>query len=204
MKRVQVKTEMMTETSITVTPAEGAPHAPHVKSDPGQGQGGLGWLRLNTDYFKTIPGILKLIQVVSIYPPKWGLFFFSFVLSGLHVNILVERVKNFSACGKRPTVPYPHPFLSCLLTGSADRVLKIDAGPCVSHCPALNQFGWETLELTDSVFISLWTCTQVSIPKRTELMSNLPNGAAPRWMAQGPVLIRITSNTQLHPRLRTY
>ncbi|KAL0272377.1 UNVERIFIED_CONTAM: hypothetical protein PYX00_005369 [Menopon gallinae] len=55
---------MMTETSITVTPSEGAPHAPQVKSDPGQGQGGLGWLRLNTDYFKTIPGILKLIQVL--------------------------------------------------------------------------------------------------------------------------------------------
>lgn len=53
---------MMTETTITVSPTEGAPH---VKSDPGQGQGSLGWLRLNVDYFKTLPGILKLLQVVS-------------------------------------------------------------------------------------------------------------------------------------------
>lgn len=48
----------MTETSITVSPSEGAPH---VKSDPGQGQGGVS---LNLDYFKTVPGILKLIQAV--------------------------------------------------------------------------------------------------------------------------------------------
>lgn len=53
---------MMTETSITVSPTEGAPH---VKSDPGQGQGALSWVRFNLDYFKTLPGILKLVEIVS-------------------------------------------------------------------------------------------------------------------------------------------
>ncbi|KAK6625374.1 hypothetical protein RUM43_005671 [Polyplax serrata] len=50
---------MMTETSITVSPSEGAPH---VKTDPGQGQSSLGGVSLNLDYFKTVPGILKLLQ----------------------------------------------------------------------------------------------------------------------------------------------
>ncbi|KAK6638079.1 hypothetical protein RUM44_008504 [Polyplax serrata] len=54
---------MMTETSITVSPSEGAPH---VKTDPGQGQSSLGGVSLNLDYFKTVPGILKLLQAISV------------------------------------------------------------------------------------------------------------------------------------------
>lgn len=59
----------MTETTITVSPTEGAPH---VKSDPGQGQNGLSWVRLNVDYFKTVQGLLKIIQAVRflfLFPP---------------------------------------------------------------------------------------------------------------------------------------
>jgi hypothetical protein len=60
---------MMTETTVTVTATDAAPGhnasgQPTVKSDPGQGQGSLDWIRLNILYFRTIPGILKLIQVV--------------------------------------------------------------------------------------------------------------------------------------------
>jgi len=59
----------MTETTVTVTsmeagPGHNAPGQPTVKSDPGQGQGSLDWIRLNILYFRTIPGILKLLQVV--------------------------------------------------------------------------------------------------------------------------------------------
>ncbi|EEB09816.1 hypothetical protein Phum_PHUM000280 [Pediculus humanus corporis] len=54
----------MTETAITVTPNEGAPH---VKTDPGQGQGTLGGLNINLDYFKTVPGIIKLVQAKAIF-----------------------------------------------------------------------------------------------------------------------------------------
>jgi hypothetical protein len=61
---------MMTETTVTVTTTDAAPGhnssgQPTVKSDPGQGQGSMDWIRLNILYFRTIPGILKLLQVVS-------------------------------------------------------------------------------------------------------------------------------------------
>ena len=64
---------MMTETTVTVTTTEGAPghnatSQPTVKSDPGQGQNSLAWIRLNFLYFRTIPGILKVLQVVSYRP----------------------------------------------------------------------------------------------------------------------------------------
>jgi hypothetical protein len=66
---------MMTETTVTVTTTEGAPghnatSQPTVKSDPGQGQNSLAWIRLNFLYFRTIPGILKLLQVVSYHPSR--------------------------------------------------------------------------------------------------------------------------------------
>jgi hypothetical protein len=61
---------MMTETTVTVTATEAAPghnatSQPTVKSDPGQGQGSFAWIRINIPYFRTIPGILKLLQAVS-------------------------------------------------------------------------------------------------------------------------------------------
>jgi hypothetical protein len=60
----------MTETTVTVTTTEGTPShnatsQPTVKSDPGQSQNSLAWIRLNVAYFRTIPGILKVLQVVS-------------------------------------------------------------------------------------------------------------------------------------------
>jgi hypothetical protein len=70
---VKLGRSMMTETTVTVTTTEGAPghnatSQPTVKSDPGQGQNSLAWIRLNFLYFRTIPGILKLLQVVSYHP----------------------------------------------------------------------------------------------------------------------------------------
>ena len=66
----------MTETTVTVTATDAAPGhnasgQPTVKSDPGQGQGSLDWIRLNVSYFRTIPGILKLLQVVSCDAVTW-------------------------------------------------------------------------------------------------------------------------------------
>lgn len=50
---------MMTETVVTVQhqPTNGAARAPQSE--------GLAWIQFNTDYFKTIPGILKLVQLVG-------------------------------------------------------------------------------------------------------------------------------------------
>ena len=64
------------ETTVTVSSASAAPGhnasgQPTVKSDPGQGQGSLDWIRLNVLYFRTIPGILKLLQVVSWDAVNW-------------------------------------------------------------------------------------------------------------------------------------
>jgi hypothetical protein len=72
---VRLVPSMMTETTVTVTTTEGAPghnvtSQPTVKSDPGQGQNSLAWIRLNFLYFRTIPGILKLLQVVSYHPSR--------------------------------------------------------------------------------------------------------------------------------------
>ncbi|KAF4533118.1 hypothetical protein B566_EDAN003839 [Ephemera danica] len=49
-------------TQVTVTNAS-SPQQPTVKSDPGQTPGGLSWLKINVAYFKSIPGILKLVEV---------------------------------------------------------------------------------------------------------------------------------------------
>lgn len=47
----------MTETTVTVTSNE--------NSTPNKQPGALSWIRLNYDYFKSIPGILKIVQAVS-------------------------------------------------------------------------------------------------------------------------------------------
>lgn len=54
----------MTETSVTVIPDNnaGARQVPTVKTDPGQ-PGVLSGIALNPSYFRTIPGILKLVQL---------------------------------------------------------------------------------------------------------------------------------------------
>lgn len=52
---------MAPETVVTVD--HNKPNAP-----PPQQQGSaLGWLKIDVDYFKTPPGILKIIQLVSIF-----------------------------------------------------------------------------------------------------------------------------------------
>lgn len=48
---------MMTETVVTVT---------QPTTEPPKPTNNLGWLKINFAYFVSIPGILKLIQVVSV------------------------------------------------------------------------------------------------------------------------------------------
>ncbi|XP_067013448.1 plasmolipin [Anabrus simplex] len=57
---------MMTETTVTVTSNDAPPSSqPAVKTDSGyQGQGALSWLKINIAYFKSIPGIIKIIQLL--------------------------------------------------------------------------------------------------------------------------------------------
>ena len=77
----------MTETTVTVTTTDAAPgrnatSQPTVKTDPGQGQGSLDWIRLNVLYFRTIPGILKLLQVVSWDTVTWRFCAFDMEATG--------------------------------------------------------------------------------------------------------------------------
>lgn len=53
---------MMTETVVTVQPTNGMHAAAHQQQAPGQG---LAWLQFNLQYFATIPGIIKLVQLVK-------------------------------------------------------------------------------------------------------------------------------------------
>lgn len=77
---------MMTETTVTVSTTESTPQ-PTAKPDPGQGQGSLAWLRFNFLYFRSIPGILKLLQLLfgiicmACASPVWhpGTHWFLFV-----------------------------------------------------------------------------------------------------------------------------
>ncbi|KAL6263114.1 hypothetical protein P5V15_005913 [Pogonomyrmex californicus] len=60
---------MMSETVVTMdgssnNASNNPRQVPTVKTEPGQ-PNPLAGIRLNVDYFKTIPGILKLIQLVS-------------------------------------------------------------------------------------------------------------------------------------------
>lgn len=53
----------MTETVVTV---QEAPHNNAAKPNNADGQtGSLSWLRINVDYWKTVPGIIKCVQLVS-------------------------------------------------------------------------------------------------------------------------------------------
>ncbi|XP_063221045.1 myelin and lymphocyte protein [Bacillus rossius redtenbacheri] len=58
---------MMTEVSVNVGPQNAgasppsAHHHPTVKTDPGQGQATI---KVNVGYFKTVPGIIKLVQLL--------------------------------------------------------------------------------------------------------------------------------------------
>lgn len=52
----------MTETVVTVQPTNGVHAAAHQQQAPGDG---LAWLQFNLQYFATIPGIIKLVQLVS-------------------------------------------------------------------------------------------------------------------------------------------
>lgn len=55
---------MMTETVVTVQEAP-RNNAANKQQQQDQNQGSLSWLRINLEYYKTIPGIIKLVQLVS-------------------------------------------------------------------------------------------------------------------------------------------
>lgn len=57
---------MMSETVVTVDPSRN--NNPHAVPKPAPQQstaGPLSWITFNVAYFQTVPGILKLIQLVS-------------------------------------------------------------------------------------------------------------------------------------------
>uniref|UniRef100_A0A336K1N4 CSON011303 protein n=1 Tax=Culicoides sonorensis TaxID=179676 RepID=A0A336K1N4_CULSO len=63
---------MMTETVVTVQPTNGV-HSAHQQQAPGDG---LGWLQFNLQYFATIPGIIKLVQLELVNTGIAAVFYF--------------------------------------------------------------------------------------------------------------------------------
>ncbi|CAD7089936.1 unnamed protein product [Hermetia illucens] len=55
---------MMTETVVTVDPNRNP--NPNPGQQPKPAGGALSWLKFNIDYFTTIPGILKAVELVRI------------------------------------------------------------------------------------------------------------------------------------------
>lgn len=58
---------MMSETVVTIDPNRNAQQQPQQQQPkPATAPGGaLSWIKFNVGYFQTIPGILKLVQLVS-------------------------------------------------------------------------------------------------------------------------------------------
>lgn len=54
----------MTETVVTVQNPESKPGKPGVEN--GNAGNVFAWVEINYKYFKTVPGILKLVQLVSV------------------------------------------------------------------------------------------------------------------------------------------
>lgn len=60
---------MMSETVVTVDPSRNnAPPKPAPPNQPNAGP--LSWITFNVAYFQTVPGILKIIQLVSSMLPS--------------------------------------------------------------------------------------------------------------------------------------
>lgn len=61
----KIKKTMMSETVVTVESGRNNAAAPPKPAAPQQAAGPLSWITFNSAYFQTVPGILKLIQLVS-------------------------------------------------------------------------------------------------------------------------------------------
>lgn len=77
---------MMSETVVTVDPNRQPSAQPKPAAQP---QGSLSWVKFNIGYFQTIPGILKLIQLVS--KQKWIYYFLPYFFTVFHAlyNFLI-------------------------------------------------------------------------------------------------------------------
>lgn len=56
---------MMSETVVTIDPNRNAQQQQQPKPATAPGNA-LSWIKFNVGYFQTIPGILKLVQLVSV------------------------------------------------------------------------------------------------------------------------------------------
>ncbi|XP_044271359.1 uncharacterized protein LOC123015604 isoform X2 [Tribolium madens] len=84
---------MMTETVVNVqeAPNNNAANKPQTSDQP------LAWIKLNVDYFKTTPGILKIAELIlgilcmSLASPAWlsGTHFFLFVATTSFIGTLI-------------------------------------------------------------------------------------------------------------------
>lgn len=87
---------MMSETVVTVDPNR----QPQAQPKPAaQSQGSLSWVKFNIGYFQTIPGILKLIQLVNKH--FFYIFFFSF-FDLQHNNSIIYRFSHFHTVNNFP------------------------------------------------------------------------------------------------------
>lgn len=79
---------MMSETVVTVDPNRQPQAQPKPAAQP---QGSLSWVKFNIGYFQTIPGILKLIQLVSASTEFHFLILF---LHRFHSLICIQHKKK--------------------------------------------------------------------------------------------------------------
>ncbi|XP_018562279.1 CKLF-like MARVEL transmembrane domain-containing protein 4 [Anoplophora glabripennis] len=87
---------MMTETVVTVQEAPNNNAAPN-KQQTASADSPLSWIKLNVDYFKTTPGVLKIVELIlgilcmSLASPAYhgGVHFFLFVATTSFIGTLI-------------------------------------------------------------------------------------------------------------------
>lgn len=87
---------MMTETVVTVQPNQG-PNNNAAKPDGTNQPGALSWLKINLDYYRTMPGQIKLVELVfgiicmSLASPAYlsGTHWFLFVVTISFIGTLI-------------------------------------------------------------------------------------------------------------------
>lgn len=63
---------MMSETVVTIDPNRNAQQQQQQTKPAAAPAGALSWIKFNYGYFQTIPGILKLVQLVSFIFEQFG------------------------------------------------------------------------------------------------------------------------------------
>ena len=94
---IQIEWNMMTETVVTVEPSNRPPVQAQAQPQKTSAATELNWLKFNIDYYKTIPGILKLVQLVIIYFPV-HIYYFAWLSLKLQEGIITRIIILIRLC----------------------------------------------------------------------------------------------------------